>query len=62
VYVPAGDELVARGACVQAAAVLGGGALSQFLAAWKLGDCAQIDPDLRVDAASVRAAYTRARG
>jgi xylulokinase len=62
VYVPAHDELVARGACVQAAAVLGGGSFAQISAAWGLGDCVQVDPDPRVDAASVRAAYAKARG
>jgi xylulokinase len=60
VYVPLHDELVARGACVQAAAVLAGASFAALSAAWKLGDCAQIDPDPEVDAASVRAAYTAA--
>jgi xylulokinase len=60
VYVPAHDELVAMGACVQAAAVVGSGSLAQLSAAWRLGDCVQVDPDPHVDAASVRAAYAKA--
>jgi xylulokinase len=62
VDVPRGDELVATGACVQAAAVLHGRPLDQVAAAWGIGDTDSVDPDSRVDAHAVRAAYEKARG
>ncbi len=60
--VPSGEEHVATGACVQAAAILHGRSLDAIAQAWRLGSCATIEPDKRVDADAVRAAYARARG
>ncbi len=60
VAVPHGDELVATGACVQAAAVLHGRAPEDIARAWHLGEGALVDPDPSVDATAIRAAYTRA--
>ncbi len=59
--VPSGGEHVATGACVQAAAILHGRPFEAIAAAWRLGSGEAIEPDERVDAASVRAAYARAR-
>jgi xylulokinase len=60
VTVPRGDELVAAGACLQAAAVLHGRPLDEVARAWRLGEGDVVDPDPRVDASAVRAAYARA--
>ena len=57
VVVPDDDELVARGAAVQAAAVLTGASLDAVSEAWGLGASRTVEPDGRVDAAAVRAAY-----
>ena len=62
VTVPRGDELVATGACVQAAAVLHQRAPEDIARAWRLGEGTVVDPDARVDARAIRAAYARARG
>jgi xylulokinase len=62
VTVPRGDEHVALGACVQAAAVLHQRAPEDIARAWRLGEGTVVDPDARVDARAVRAAYARARG
>jgi xylulokinase len=62
VDVPRSDELVATGACVQAAAVLHGRPFAEVAAAWDIGDADSVDPDSRVDAHAVRAAYAKARG
>jgi xylulokinase len=62
VSVPHGDELVATGACVQAAAVLTTRSPHQIAVAWGLGVGETLEPDRRVDAGAVRAAYARARG
>jgi len=62
VGVPGADEIVATGACVQAAAVLHGRPFDQIAAAWNLGHAEGVDPDSRVDARAVRAAYARVRG
>jgi xylulokinase len=59
--VPHGEELVATGACVQAAAVLHRRAPDEIARAWRLGTGEVILPDHGVDAATVRAAYARAR-
>ena len=59
--VPHGDELVATGACVQAAAVLQRRTPEEIARAWRLGAGEAIKPDPGVDAATVRAAYARAR-
>ncbi len=61
-FVPGGEEHVATGACVQAAAILHGRRLDEISQAWRLGSGAIVEPDGRVDAAAVRAAYARARG
>ncbi len=55
------QELVAAGACVQAAAALHGRSFADVSAAWKLGGSAVIEPDRRVDSAAVRAAYAKVR-
>ena len=60
VTVPRGDEAVATGACVQAASVLHRRAPEEIARAWRLGEGDTFDPDPRVDAAAVRAAYARA--
>jgi len=61
IHVPRGDELVATGACVQAAAVLYGRAPEDVAGAWGLGEGTVVDPDPTVDAGTIRAAYARAR-
>lgn len=62
VVVPEGDEHVALGACVQAAARLSARPIAEVQAAWGLGAGTVVEPDAGVDAASVRAAYASARG
>jgi len=62
VSVPREDELVATGACVQAAAVLHGRTCAEIAKVWNLGHTDRVDPDSRVDAPAVRAAYAHARG
>lgn len=62
VTVPDAAELVATGACVQAAAALQGTDPGEVAAAWGLGEGVTVEPDVSVDAASVRAAYAAARG
>jgi xylulokinase len=60
VIVP-GGEPVATGACVQAAAVLHQTPPQDVAEAWKLGAGHAVDPDERVDARAVRAAYAEMR-
>jgi xylulokinase len=60
VTVPRDDELVAAGACLQAAAVLHGRPLDEVARAWRLGEGDVVDPDPGVDASAIRAAYARA--
>ena len=60
VLVPDADELVARGAALQASAVHTGRSFDDVAAAWGLGPALTVDPDLSVDRAAVRAAYTDA--
>lgn len=62
ILVPEADELVARGAALQAAAVLTGRPLDDLAAAWGLGPSVAVDPDPSVDGAAVRAAYADALG
>jgi xylulokinase len=62
VVVPATEEHVALGACVQAAAVLAQGDIADINAAWSLGAGDTVEPDARVDAAAVRAAYAARTG
>ena len=61
VLVPAGDEHVALGAAVQAAAVLHGRSAGEVAAGWGLGDGAVTEPSGAVDAAATRAAYAARR-
>jgi xylulokinase len=60
VLCPDGDELVARGAALQAAAVLTGSSFDDVASAWGPVRSSIVEPDLSVDAAAVRAAYARA--
>ncbi len=60
IFVPDCDELVTRGAALQAASVLTGSRIEDLANAWKLDGGTTIEPDLGVDAASIRAAYERA--
>jgi xylulokinase len=60
VLVPALDEHVALGACVQAAAILEHRDLIEVVRAWSAGVGHTVEPDPRVDAEAVRRAY-RAR-
>ncbi|MGO9839419.1 MAG: xylulokinase [Polyangiaceae bacterium] len=62
VNIPVAGELVATGACVQAAAALHGRPFAEIASAWNLGHTESVDPDSRVDATAVRAAYACARG
>jgi len=63
VIVPAGDEHVAAGACVQAAGALHGRTPGEVCAAWGLGGGDVFEPTLSATrAAEVRAAYAAARG
>ncbi len=55
-------ELVASGACVQAAATLRDCDVAAVAADWMLARGATIEPDANVDRAGVRAAYAAARG
>ncbi|MGH9014657.1 MAG: xylulose kinase, partial [Acidimicrobiia bacterium] len=61
VEVPSGEQ-VAAGACVQAAAVLHQRPPDEVAEAWGLGTARAIEPDGRVDAGGIRAAYAAARG
>ena len=54
-------EYVARGACVQAAAVLTGRAVADVAREWAPVRPRSSNPNVRVDAASVRAAYAELR-
>ncbi len=59
---PDADEVVARGAAVQAAAVLTGCAFDDITDAWGHGPAATVDPDPSVDGASIRATYNNVIG
>ncbi len=62
VLVPSGDEHVADGACVQAAAVAAGGDTADVAERWKLGDGELVEPGAGSTAAiDVRAAYAAVR-
>ena len=61
VAVPAADEHVAAGACIQAAAVLHGRDLGEIGRAWGLGAGPTIEPH-DVDRDAIRAAYALAAG
>ncbi|HUO06457.1 MAG TPA: xylulokinase [Candidatus Binataceae bacterium] len=60
VVIPKGEEHVAAGACVQAAAVLSNRPPREIARSWKLGSGKTIEPDAAVDRASIRAAYSAA--
>jgi xylulokinase len=62
VHVPRGDELVARGACVQAAAVLTGKTFDDVAEAWKLREADVVASGGLIDAGSLRDTYARRRG
>ena len=57
VFVPDDEELVARGAAIQAAAVLTGASLEDVAGEWRMAG-ATVDPDPTVDAAAIRSAYS----
>ncbi len=62
VVVPRGDEHVATGACVQAAAVLHQRPPVEVALAWGLGPTGEaVEPDPEVDAAGLRSAYAALR-
>jgi hypothetical protein len=52
---------VARGACIQAAAVLSGREVAAVALEWARSDPQLVEPHASVDAASVRDAYRTAR-
>ncbi len=54
------EELVARGAAVQAAAVLHGRSCADVGAAWPLDTMPTVEPDSHVDRAAIRSAYAEA--
>jgi xylulokinase len=58
----ADEELVARGAAVQAAAVLHGRTCADIAAAWEPPVAIDVEPDRHVDRAAIRAAYAEAAG
>jgi xylulokinase len=62
VTVPAPQEHVATGACVQAAAVLHGRAPHDIAAAWHLDTGTTVDPDLAVDRDAIRDRYRATAG
>jgi len=59
VHVTDADQPVARGAALQAAAVLTGSTLDHITDAWGPGRSLTIEPQPSIDAAAVRAAYTK---
>lgn len=62
VHVMDADEFVARGAALQAAAVLAQMSLLDVCRAWDLDRTEVIEPDPSVDAAAIRAAYANGSG
>ncbi len=62
VVVPEATDLVAAGACAQAAAVLLGRAPDVVARDWNLAVGPTIEPDRNVDHGAIRAAYALARG
>jgi xylulokinase len=62
VVVPEAQELVALGAAVQAAVAVTGSSFDEVASAWNLHAGRTIDPDLTVDAASIRGRYADAVG
>jgi xylulokinase len=62
VFVPAIDELVARGAAIQAAAVLAERSVDEVMTSWGPPEGITIEPRPGADGAAVRAAYAAAEG
>ncbi len=62
VLVPALDEHVALGACVQAATMLGARDVMEVAGDWSLGAGDTVEPDPRVDAEAIRRAYRSRAG
>jgi xylulokinase len=62
VVVPEAHELVALGAAVQAAVAVTGSSFDDVASAWNLRSGRTIEPDLTVDAASIRRRYADAAG
>jgi xylulokinase len=62
VEVPHGGELVATGACVQAAAMLHQQEPAQVATSWRPGTTSLVAPHEDVDHEGIRAAYAAARG
>lgn len=60
VLVPAEEEHVAVGACVQAAAVVSGRSIADIQGAWGLGAGRETTPDPTVDRAAIRHRYAEA--
>ncbi|MBI2703907.1 MAG: xylulokinase [Actinobacteria bacterium] len=58
--IPAPDELVALGACIQAAATLSGDDPFAVIDRWGVRRGTSVEPDLAVDRASIRSAYAAA--
>jgi len=61
VTMPRVPDAVCLGAAIQAAAVLHQRSTDDVAAAWGVGAAREVDPDLRVDAAAIRADYASAR-
>ena len=61
VVVPNATELVASGACVQAAAVIHRCSPQQVASTWDLGRGTVVEPDLSIDRQEVRSRYVRRR-
>lgn len=61
ITIPEGEEHVAIGACVQAAAVLHERPPEEVAHAWGLGEGELVEPDRRVDRAALRARYASLR-
>jgi hypothetical protein len=62
VFVPANDELVARGAAIQAAAVLTERSVDEVMTSWGAPEGFTVEPRPGADGAAVRAAYAAAEG
>jgi len=62
ITLPGGTELVATGACVQAAAVTQGRRPEEVAAAWGSGRSATVTPGRDIDTAGIRERYARHRG
>jgi xylulokinase len=60
VIVPEADELVARGAALQAASVSSGASLDEVASAWGPGPTSTVEPDPAIDGAALRASYAGA--